>query len=332
MRPVPVKEKKRIGRTILITLAVVSALVLLVAGAVAWFGWRLASSFDANTVTIHNAFPEDRPAEREDNAQTILLLGSDTRGNIDEGIAEGEQDGRSDSIMVVRIPADREDMYVMSIMRDSWVDIPGHGDNKINAALAFGGVKLAVETVEDLIGTRIDHVAVIDFEGFKGLTNALGGVTVNNSKEFEAQGFTFAQGPIKLDGEEALAFVRARKAFADGDYQRVLNQQSYLKGVIRQTLSRETLTNPSRLMSVVDEISPYLQVDEGLDSRYLISLAPSLRNITPSDIVFFTAPTTGPGWSPDGKQSIIELDWPEIKTLKKAFEDDTVGQWVAENE
>ena len=332
MRPVHKKEKKRIGRTLIITVSVISALVLLVAGAIGWFGWRLASSFNKNATTITDPFPDNRASEREDGAQTILLLGSDTRGNIDGSIKDGAQDGRSDTIMVARIAADRDAIYVMSIPRDAWVEIPGHGDNKINAALAFGGVKLAVETIEDLLGTRIDHVAVVDFQGFKGLTDALGGVTVNNSVEFESGGFTFATGPIELNGEEALAYVRTRKAFGEGDYRRMQNQQAYMKGVVRKLLTREILTSPKTLIDVVDELSPYLQVDKGLNPSYLISLAPTLRDIRPDDVVFFTAPTTGPAVSPDGNQSIIELDWPDMETLKKAFEEDTVGQWVAENE
>lgn len=332
MKPAP-KKKAGVGRTLAIVFSVILVLVLGIAAAVGWFGWRLASTFDNQTETIVNAFPDEdeRPAARDDNAQTILLLGSDTRGRLDQSTLDGPQDGRSDTIMVARIPADREAIYVMSIMRDSWVDIPGYGNNKINAAMAFGGVPLTVKTVEALIGSRIDHVAAIDFEGFKGLTDALGGVTVNNTVQFSAGGYTFEQGEITLSGSEALTFVRERKSFTDGDYQRVRNQQTYVKGLLKELISRDTLTSPAKLMGAVEEISPYLQVSEDLDSGYLIGLLPGMRGIRPSDITFFTAPTAGVGWSPDGTQSIIELDWPKMETLKKAFEDDTVGQWVATN-
>ena len=87
-------------------------------------------------------------------------------------------------MMLVHIPADRKGAYVTSIMRDTWLDIPGHGKAKINAAFAYGGVPLAVQTLEGLLDTRIDHVAAIDFEGFKGLTDALGGVEINNPIAF----------------------------------------------------------------------------------------------------------------------------------------------------
>src|SRR5690606_401872 len=106
----------------------------------------------------------------------------------------------------------------MSIMRDNWVNIQGHGEAKINAAVAYGGIPLAVNTVENFIDARIDHVALIDFESFKGLTDAVGGVTVNNTIAFDSinggHGFSFAQGEITLNGDEALAFVRERYAFS----------------------------------------------------------------------------------------------------------------------
>src|SRR5690606_4226712 len=144
----------------------------------------------------------------------------------------------------------------MSIMRDNWVHIQGHGDAKINAAVAYGGIPLAVNTVENMIDARIDHVALIDFESFKGLTNAVGGVTVNNPIPFTAHhgGHNFAQGEITLNGEQALGFVRERYAFADGDYQRARNQQIYLKGLIGQILSRDTLTSPAKVSDTFDAL------------------------------------------------------------------------------
>ena len=93
-------------------------------------------------------------------------------------------------MMLMHIPENRENVYVMSIMRDTWVDIPGQGEHKINAAMAFGGVPLVVETIEGMFDTRVDHVAIIDFAGFKELTDALGGVEINNPAAFSASGST----------------------------------------------------------------------------------------------------------------------------------------------
>ncbi|MBP7881158.1 MAG: LCP family protein, partial [Actinomyces sp.] len=296
----------KIGLTLLGVLVVVAVAV---AAALGWFVTRVSTSYEGNTETLTEAFPEEetRPAEREDAAQNILLLGSDTRGAIDEGALDGPQDSRSDTLMVMHLPADREGIYFTSIMRDSWVDIPGFGEAKINAAMAYGGLPLTVQVVEGLIGTRIDDVVVIDFEGFKDLTNALGGVTVTNTVAFESNGHNFPVGDIKLNGEEALTFVRARYPFADGDYQRVRNQQAYMKAVVKQMISSETLTNPTRLIAMVDAISPYLAVTEGVTTEYIVQTAASLRNVRTSDLYFMTAPTAGVGTSADG-QSIILLD------------------------
>lgn len=316
-------------RTLVVTVGVVVALALAATAFMGFLFWRLTSAYEGNVETIAVPFPdeENRPERPDDNSQTILLIGSDTRGEADEGILVGPQDGRSDTIMIARIPDDREEVVLVSIMRDSWVDIPGFGPNKVNAALAYGGVPLAVETLETLLDTRIDHVALIDFNGFQGLTNALGGVTVNNGQAFEAQGFTFAQGPITLNGEEALAYVRTRKAFGDGDYRRVANQQAYMKGVANQLLSRDTLSSPNKVINVVEELAPYLTVSEGLNTTYFVKLAPSLRNIRSSDLLFTTAPTEGPSTSDDG-QSIILLDPKGMEELRQAFHDDTLVEYV----
>ena len=327
-KPVPKKQKKRWLRTTLVVLGVLITLLMAAAAIIGWFGWRLASTFDDESEVIPDAFPTTQAPERDDGAQTILLLGSDTRGTIDTEDIEGPQDARSDTIMVARIPADHSAIYIMSIMRDSWVDIPGYGDAKINAALAYGGTPLAIETVESLIGSRIDHVAMIDFEGFKGLTDALGGVPVYNTQAFSAGGHNFPQGSLMLNGSEALSFVRERKSFEDGDYQRVRNQQAYMKGLLSTILSRETLTSPSKLTATVDAISPFIARDSGLDGGYIAGQAMKMTSIRPSDIHFFTAPTAGVGWSPDGRQSIIELDWTEMAKVKEAFETDTVAGLV----
>lgn len=320
----------KIGLSLLVVLV---ATAVAVAGALGWFITRVSSSYEGKTETLVQAFPEEqsRPAERTDEAETIMLIGSDTRGEVDAEALDGPQDGRSDTIILVHLPADREEVFFVSIMRDSWVDIPGVGDAKINAAMAYGGVPLAVETVESLIGTRVDEVMVIDFEGFKDLTDALGGVTVNNQVAFEVNGKMYAIGDIPLNGEEALQYVRARHPFADGDYQRVRNQQAYMKAVAKRLISSETISNPAKLIAVVDSLAPYMAVTEGMTTDYILSTAASLRNVRASDLVFLTAPTSGVGTSADG-QSIILLDADGMAELRKAFETDTLAEYVEEQD
>lgn len=302
------------------------ALILVPVAVAAVFAWNITRSFDNSTVTLPQSqvFPQEqsRPAERSDKAQTILLLGSDTRGSIDPSSVDSGQNSRTDTIMVARIPADRSGIYVTSIMRDSWVDIPGYGMNKINAAFAYGGVPLTVQTVEQLLDTRIDHVAIIDFDGFLGLTNALGGITVTNERAFSVDSYHFDQGEITLNGDQALVFVRERYSFEDGDYQRTRNQQAYMRGLLDKLISRETLTNPGRIAESSASIAPFLTVDGGLDSGYMIRLAPGMRDLRPGDVHFMTLSTEGPSWSPDGTQSIILLDETKMDQVRKAFRDD----------
>jgi polyisoprenyl-teichoic acid--peptidoglycan teichoic acid transferase len=308
---------------------VLGAVVVVAAMVVGGYLLSLSQAFNG-TETIADAFPDDslRPPRLTGaaaDAQNILLLGSDTRGAVgqDMNAIRGQ---RSDTIMVVHVPADRKHVYAMSILRDSWVDIPGHGKAKINAALSWGGVPLAVQTIENLISARIDHVAIVDFQGFKGITDALGGVVVENAIRFTADGHTFPQGMQRLDGNRALTFVRERHAFADGDFQRARNQQEFIKAVVGTTLTAETMLDPGKMSSLVNSIAPFLKVDQGLDSAYVAGLGLQMRSVRSGDMTFFTAPTAGTGTSSDG-QSIVNIDWNKLPTLQEAFRTDTLDAY-----
>ncbi len=318
-----------------VTILVMLSIVLVGAVVAGVFVANLANSFNSKTQTIETAFPEestrpDKPAEAKD-AVNILLMGSDSRGEGDAGTMAG---ARSDTLMLMHIPGDRKNIQVMSIMRDTWVDIPGHGPSKINAAMSFGGVPLVVQTVEGLFDVPIDHVAIIDFEGFKALTNALDGVKIDNPEAFQSsgsQGEFFPAGPQVLDGESALKFVRERKAFSDGDYSRVQNQQLFIKAIMSKFLTAETLTNPVRINNVVSEMSPYLTLSDSLSAMEAGKLAFSLRDVRTSDVDFFTLPTQGVGTSADG-QSIVLMDEEAVNAVSEALKTDTLHQYVEQLE
>lgn len=314
--------------------------MLLVAGAVAGgYVWTLASNFDSRVEIINEAFPDEssRPNVRESatDAVNILLLGSDSRGGSgeSENLAGVPNAGRSDTMMLVHIPGDRKGVYVTSMMRDTWVEIPGQGHHKLNAAYSFGGVPLTVQTIETMLDTRVDHVASIDMEGFKGLTDAVGGVDINVPIVFQSshrRGYTFQEGVQHMDGELALAFVRERYAFTDGDYQRVKDQQLFLEAAIGKLLDRETLTNPGRISAVVNELSPYVGVDDSLNAFGLGQLGVSMGNLRKNDMHFFTLPTEGVGRSADG-QSIVLPDTAAINELGEALSNDDVAGYVEAN-
>ncbi|MBP1326237.1 LCP family protein required for cell wall assembly [Leucobacter exalbidus] len=263
----------------------------------------------------------------------ILLLGSDSREPADTDDAGEQQRGfRTDAILVAQLSPDREHLTIMSIMRDNWVEVQGVGEAKINAAAAHGGLALTVNTVENFIDARIDHVALIGFDAFEGLTNAVGGVTVHNDIAYTAQNgggdFTFKEGEITLNGEQALSFVRERYAFSDGDYQRVRNQQKYLKALMGELMSGETLGNAGKITGTFQAIRPYLTLSDSLNLQSAVSLGFDSRGLRQGGIKMFTSPTLGTATSADG-QSIVQPDWKELEGVRAAFRDGTVHDYAA---
>jgi LCP family protein required for cell wall assembly len=318
---------RRVWRIVFVVFGVVAVVVLVIAAVTVS---NLARSFDA-VEKIPQAFPTNEAARppvatgEAASAMNFLLLGSDTRGATSSSIANiaGQ---RSDTIVIVHVPANRTHLSVMSIPRDSWLSIPGHGEAKINSALAFGGVPLAVQTVEGVIGARIDHVAVVDFAGFRAVTDALGGVDIDNPIAFDSyhmEGHSFPQGAQHLDGTQALAFARERYAFKDGDFQRVRNQQLLISALLSGLMHKSVLANPVTMAALITAVQPHLAVDDGLTSGSLAALGAELSQLRSDDVTFFTVPTTGTGTSADG-QSIVNLDWSALPGVQEAFRADNL--------
>lgn len=317
-----------------------AGLVLLATLVAGGYVLNLARIYNDNTQVIESAFPEEsnRPqaqgAAPGKAALNILVMGSDSRGESIIDTRNGAAtDQRADTLMLVHIPADRKDVYGISLMRDLWVELPGREESKINSALALGGVPLVVQTVESLFGQRIDHVMMMDFAGFKGLTEALGGVDVNVSVPFTSSDdldIILTPGVNTLDGREALAFVRERYAFADGDYQRVRNQQIFLKGAIGKSLSAETVTNPIKVHNLLEAVSPFVSVDKDLNAAAMGALVLDLKDINPQNLYTFTIPTLGVGTSSDG-QSIVLQDSEAIREIAAALASESLGDYVAAN-
>lgn len=325
----PRKRRRPALVALVATLGSLIGIATVIAVVASVFVGGLARSYDAGKDVIADPFPSGSRPAATDGAENILLIGSDSRSGYDPD-HDGAGGGRSDTLMLAHVPADRKAVYLMSIMRDSWVDVPGHGMAKINAAYSWGGVPLTVQTVERLLDVRVDHVAEIDFAGFTGMTDALGGVTVDSPKAFTARGHSYTAGPNRLDGDAALTFVRERYSFADADYTRVQNQQAFMRGILDGVLSKGTVTNPGRIQDFVTATSKYLSVDEGLTFPTLVSLGWSLRDVRSSDLTTFTMPTAGTGTSPGG-QSIVNLNTLAVQSLSQALRSDDVAGWLADN-
>lgn len=338
------RGRKRRGRWIIGGTAVLVILALVIAGGYLFF---LQRAYDSNVTHWPEADPnaegpgadpvnppeEDRPEATD--ATNILLLGSDTGGGSgeDEDLPRVPGGGRSDTMMLVHIPADNDSVQVLSIPRDLWVEIPyDYGMHKVNAGLALGGGEgpwLTRATIEQLLDVRIDHIAAIDLLGFVGLVESMGGVTVESSypQSFTTNdGYTFNPGAQRMDADEALSFVRHRRSFPDGDLQRIRNQQAFIRGVINEAASPSTLANPVRVNDMVATISSHLITDEELSATAAASLAWEARGAA-DDIQFATLPNGGSGYSDDG-QWIFYQDTEAMADIAQALNDDTLGEYL----
>ncbi len=304
------RRPRRVLRRILIAVAVLSTVLLLVVGGGLWF---LTERYAGNVERISDVFAdldEDaRPApptpaqEGGEDPVTFLLVGSDTRGETLEG---EDPDGRSDAIMLARFSGDRQHAQLISIPRDSWVDIPGHGKNKINAAYAFGGPSLLIQTVEQLTQVRIDHYVAIDFDGIIQVTDDLGGVDVVVAETTSNGPYTFPAGPNHLDGDQVRWYLAQRYGLPGGDFDRVKRQQQYLRAMFGKLFSSDTFTDPGRLDAALLAVTSAVSIDDSLSNGDLLSLAYSLRGLTPESVDFFTAPVLGTGM--EGPASVVYLD------------------------
>jgi polyisoprenyl-teichoic acid--peptidoglycan teichoic acid transferase len=321
--PAPQPKRRRLLPKILI-----AAAVLLVAAIGA--GLLYAVTIDRSLTKNLNRgveLPSEGPSAagtpqkaQETGALNYVLLGSDSR---DPG---NESNGRSDTIMLVHLNAKRTKAYIVSFPRDMYVNIPGYGKNKINAAFAFGGPPLAVRTLENLTGVGMDHVVLIDFEGFIRLTDDLHGVTVTNKTAFSSHGFHYAKGKITIAGEQALWFVRERHQLPGGDLARAENQRNVIKAILDKGLSAEVISDPATSINFIANVAKHLTVDNGLSDSEIRRTALSLR-LTGKDIALLQAPISGFGTSRDG-QSIDLVDAAKMAELSNALKKDKLSEYV----
>jgi LCP family protein required for cell wall assembly len=302
-----------------------------------WINHELSNLKRVQVSTIeHNVHPANQPHE-QDRALNILLLGADN-GRDTQSVSQDLKDGhwtpfihRSDTLMIAHIPADRKSVQLVSIPRDTWVKIDhypyANGYGKINAAFAFGGPSLAVKTVQDLTGIQIDHLAVIDWTGFKDLTTAVNGVRVYIPHTFydDSQRITWTKGWHTLKGQEALAYVRTRHGLANGDFDRIKRQQNFMRATMSKVLSQDH--NPVAVIKIVRVITRYLTIDSGWSNGDIIKLALSLRNLKDKDVQFLTAPLGSYGVSSDG-QSIVRLAPKQSRELFRDVKTDEIAKYL----
>ena len=278
--------------------------------AVAVTGYVMFRHFNDN-IDQANVRPDlgTQPPDLHPQAENILVIGSDSR----QGTAAAAADStdQSDTLMLVHIPASRQWAEVMSVPRDSWVNIPScmMGDGKmssptqfkINESFAIGnlygnhtalGAACTIKTLERNTGIYIDHFIVVNFSGFKNMVAALGGVRECNPTAFSdpSSGITLSPGYHWLTPDQALAYVRARHGLGDGsDLERITRQQAFVSSLISR--ARSKLLDPLAIYRFLNAATSSLTVDSQMGGiAGLYSLEQSLHGIAPSKIVFFTLP------------------------------------------
>jgi len=231
-----------------------------------------------------------------------LITGSDSRAGLtrqqENTLAVGHDisGSRSDTIMLLHVPANGTRPTLVSLPRDSYVPIPGHGSNKLNAAYAYGGPKLLVQTVQNVTGLPINHYMGIGFGGLVTVVNDVGGVQMCLKAPMKdpKAGLNLKAGCQILNGDQALGFVRTR-AFAEGDLQREQDQRILIKGILSKMTSAGTLANPFAIVPAANGAASAISVDQGTGLSSLVSVAFALRDPVTTTVPFGQFATTGAG-------------------------------------
>ncbi|MEJ5913228.1 LCP family protein [Pseudokineococcus sp. 1T1Z-3] len=276
---------------------------------------------------------EQQP-QRQTRALNILVMGSDDRGTLEDSGAFGGDigGGGSDTTLLVHLAADRESAVAVSIPRDSMVQVPECGTPEgatprtrtamFNSALAEGGPACAIATVELNTDVRVDHFAVVDFDGFQAMVDALGGVEVCLPEAVvdPKSHLDLPAGVSRVSGDQALAYVRARYNMpgAEGsDIGRIGRQQQFLSSVVQEVTSAGVLLRPDRLVRFLDAATSSLTTDPALASMSELTwLAQSASGLRPADISFVTVPFEEYAPDPNRLQWAPEADalWESIRT------------------
>lgn len=335
-----------------IIVASLAILVLVVTG----FAWRSVDSLRSNIATAGGL----GLGGGADGAVDILMVGTDSRtdahGNalsqaeLDSLRAGDEVASNTDTIVLIRVPNDGSSATAISIPRDSYVEVPGIGMSKINAAYGAtketrrlelveqgvtdadaesqsteAGREALIESVADLTGITVDHYAEVGLLGFVLLTDAVGGVDVclNAPVDEPLSGANFPAGEQTLSGADALSFVRQRHDLPRGDLDRIVRQQVFMASLVRSVLSAKTLSNPSTL----NQLSGAVQRSVVLDSDWdILEFATKLQDLAGGKVKFETIPAVDINGVTDYGESIVEVDPAAVKRYVEGLLDGSADE------
>jgi LCP family protein required for cell wall assembly len=329
------------GGRIMVAVACVMALVG------TGFVWGYMKSVNGSWKTINAVNPEDSNIRKKDaqyGDENYLIVGTDTRtgqnSKVGAGTTADAEGARSDTVILVNIPANRSRVVAVSFPRDLQVDrpdcqqwdnnagsygaaLPAASGVKLNSVYADGGPKCLVSVITQMSGLNINRFIAMDFFGFEKVVKAVGGVQVCSPTplyDYELGQILRKPGEQKLTGRRALNYVRARNIASEGngDYGRIKRQQLFMSSLLRSTLSGNVLSNPNKLNSIVNTFIQYSFVD-GVNTQSLLNLAESMQGIEAGRVTFVTVPTSGT--STDGQNNEIPRT-DDINAIFNAIIDD----------
>ncbi|HDR8125907.1 LytR family transcriptional regulator [Bacillus thuringiensis] len=238
-------------------------LIMIIGGGV--YAYNMYSSVSKTLDEVHKPLKRDEDNKQEEkisksNPVSILLLGADE---------QGDDKGRSDSLMVITLNPKNNSMKTVSIPRDTYTEIVGKGkSDKINHAYAFGGVDMSVSTVEKFLNIPINYYVEVNMNGFKDIVDAVGGVDVNNDLDFTWEGTNFKKGNIHLTGKEALTYTRMRKVDPRGDFGRQMRQRQVMQAVIKKGATFSSLANYGDVLTAIQKnVKTNLTQDQMFDMQ-----------------------------------------------------------------
>jgi LCP family protein required for cell wall assembly len=314
-RPVKPKRRNWFGRIV----GLVVLLFLLILVCVPLYAWSRIGKVDAMPAGER---PPDTPGT------TYLMVGSDSREGLSaeerHKLATGNAGGqRTDTIMLLHVPESGPSALI-SLPRDSYVPIPGHGRNKINAAYSFGGAKLLTQTVEGVTGLRVDSYVEIGFGGFVSIIDSVGGIEMCLPKAMKDQkaGINLPKGCQELNGPNALGYVRARYSDPLGDLGRVQRQREMIGAVAGKAVSPATVLNPVRYFNLGTATADALTIDNDTGPLDLLRFARGMKAVSGGGGgVTLTVPISDKNLStPHG--SAVKWDTEKAKALFAALKDD----------
>ncbi|MGB9858315.1 MAG: LCP family protein [Moorellaceae bacterium] len=275
---VPPRRVKKRG--LLSKVSVFIFLSLMIFASFGFAGYQLAAHWFGQGVALGGTGGVSEGAQAG-LPRAVLLIGVDAR--------KENEPSRSDTIMLAFLDEASRRVDILSIPRDTYVRIPGHGPDKINAAHALGGPELLMDTINSFLGSRVNKYVEVDFSGFEKIVDTLGGVYIDVDKRmyYPEEGINLKPGYQHLNGHDALSYVRFRND-PEGDITRIGRQQKFLKAMLDQVLRLSTIPKIPRLVS---DLAKYVQTN--LSTKEMLSLALFLKDVDSSKITGHLVPGEG---------------------------------------